>query len=202
MNRSGTQVTISATGENLDIQQSGPKDPWTIARLLEATRTESGKSFVSLVEESPVLLVFLRHAGCPFCRESLNDIAHARPEIEANGVRIVLVHLGDREAMRHQMQRYGLSDLETISDVTATLYVAFGLKRGALWQIFGLTEWFRGAVVTILQGHGLSIPTADLTQMPGVFFIDKGLVVRRFRHRRVSDRPSYRKLCIRPDEKE
>ncbi len=39
-----------------------------VADLLERTLTESGERLVDLVEASPVLLVFLRHAGCTFWR--------------------------------------------------------------------------------------------------------------------------------------
>ena len=32
-------------------------------------------SLLALVEASPVLLVFLRHFGCSFCRQAISDVA-------------------------------------------------------------------------------------------------------------------------------
>ncbi|MGP1310160.1 MAG: hypothetical protein ACTS27_08185, partial [Phycisphaerales bacterium] len=52
--------------------------------LLAHSRTDDG--------HAGLLLVFLRHAGCTFCREALADVAKRRRRIENAKVRIVLVH--------------------------------------------------------------------------------------------------------------
>src|SRR5258706_5268938 len=39
--------------------------------------TESGASLLALVEASPVLLGFLRHFGCSFCRQAISDVARS-----------------------------------------------------------------------------------------------------------------------------
>lgn len=170
-------------------------DPHTVARVLDTARTETGKPFVDLVELSPVLLVFLRHAGCTFCREALGDIARTREEIEATGTRIVLVHLGDRALMETNVVKYGLADLERVCDAEQALYDAFGLRRGSFRQLFGFKTWWRGVWAGLIRGHGIGRPVADAAQMPGVFYIDQGLVVRHFRHRSAADRPDYPSLC-------
>lgn len=166
-----------------------------IAELLDATKTEKGVSFISLVENSPVLLVFLRHAGCTFCRESLSDIARNRAEIERSGTRIVLVHMGDRKEMRQLIDRYGLATLDRICDLDRQLYTAFGLKEGKLWQLFGPKAWWRVLVVGLLRGHGVWFPTESMRQMPGVFYIDQGALTKSFRHKSIADRPSYLALA-------
>nr|WP_256200529.1 hypothetical protein [Verrucomicrobium spinosum] len=51
--------------------------------LLAEALTSAGPSLAALSQQSPVLVVFLRHAGCTFCREALADIARVRPAIEA-----------------------------------------------------------------------------------------------------------------------
>jgi peroxiredoxin len=165
-----------------------------VADILESTRTEAGLDFVSLVEKSPVLLVFLRHAGCTFCRESLSDIARNRAEIERTGTRIVLVHMGDRKEMRQLIERYGLSSVDRICDLDRRLYAAFGLKNGKLWQLFGPKAWWRVLVAGFLRGHGVWFPTESMRQMPGVFFIQQGELAKSFRHRSIADRPSYMQL--------
>lgn len=172
----------------------------SVARTLEAAHTENGIPFVELVEESPVLLVFLRHAGCTFCREALSDISVSRDRIEADGVRIVLVHLGDRAEMKKIVARYGLSDLERVCDPDHRLYEAFGLKRGSWDKVYGPKVWVRGIIAGLFRGHGFEWPVADYTQMPGVFFIDKGLVLKSYRHKSAADRPCYEDLCADPTE--
>lgn len=162
-----------------------------LARLLEEAVTESGRSFISLVEESPVLLVFLRHAGCTFCREALGDISRDRSAIESSGTRIVLVHMGDRAEIQQVIAKYNLSDLERICDVDQKLYHAFGLQQGSLRQLFGLKVWWRTLVAGFWGGHGWGRPAADFMQMPGVFLVDEGLIANRFRHRSAADKPSY-----------
>jgi hypothetical protein len=52
-------------------------DPYTqdteMAAVLREYRTETGRTLLELVDESPVLLIFLRHFGCSFCRQTLDD---------------------------------------------------------------------------------------------------------------------------------
>lgn len=164
-------------------------------RALEGARTKSGRSIVELSEAAPVLLLFLRYAGCPFCRETLSDIAHMRKAIEASGTQIVMVHQGDEAAIGRLLARHGLSDLEAICDAKRELYRAFGLKRGGLFRMFGWKAMRRGVLEGAVIEHGFGLPAADVAQMPGVFLISAGEVLRRFRHQSVADRPNYIALC-------
>src|SRR6201996_9122605 len=92
------------------------------AALLASVRTESGASLLELVEASPVLLVFLRHFGCAFCRQAISDIAELRGELERRGVRPVFVHLGPLELAKVYFEYYGIKDVERINDPGAKIY--------------------------------------------------------------------------------
>jgi peroxiredoxin len=166
-----------------------------LVETLDGAVTQSGESLVALSRASPVLLVFLRHAGCMFCREALGDIARARPAIEGTGARITLVHMGDSQAIEKQVEKYGLRGVDRICDREQRLYAAFGLKRGKLGQLFRLRVLLRGFQAALLGGHGIGRLSADITQMPGLFLLDDGGIVRRFRHRTAADRPDYAALC-------
>jgi peroxiredoxin len=170
-------------------------DAYAVAQVLEGATTETGARLVSLVEQAPVLLVFLRHAGCTFCREAISDIAETRAAIEADGTRIVLVHLGDQSQLQRVVERYGVADIERIADPERALYQAFGLKRGNLLQLLGPKVVWRALLAGWMRGHGVGRPAADSAQMPGVFRIDRGLVVSRFRHASAADRPCYIEMC-------
>lgn len=174
----------------------------SVATVLEAATTENGTPLVQMVDIAPVLLVFLRHAGCTFCREAVSDIAAVRHEIEATGTRIVLVHMGDREAMESVIHKYSLEGVDRICDESQQLYAAFGLTQGTWNQLYGFKVWFRGLVAGMVRGHGIGKPVADFTQMPGVFFLDRGIVTASFRHRSAADRPNYTDVVMNGLENE
>ncbi|HWF48162.1 MAG TPA: SelL-related redox protein [Bryobacteraceae bacterium] len=157
-------------------------------------RTNRGQTLQEMSQDRPLLLVFLRHRGCPFCRETLVDLRQQRREIERTGFQIVLVQM-DRDQTAHEfLYKYGLSDLPRISDENKSLYRAFGLRRGELWNLIGPPVWLRGIKAIVLEGNGIGLLYSDPFQMPGVFAIYQGQVVRSFMHRRASDRPNYVKF--------
>jgi peroxiredoxin len=169
-----------------------------LVQTLECALTQSGECLGKLSEASPVLLVFLRHAGCTFCREALGDIARARPAIEGTGTRIVLVHMGDSEAIEKLIGKYGLAGVDGICDRERKLYRAFGLRRGRLPQLFGPKVFWRGFQASVLARHGIGRMSANGSQMPGLFLLHHARVVRRYRHRTASDRPDYAAICGAP----
>ncbi len=77
-----------------------------MAAVLETYHTESGRTLLGLVDESPVLLIFLRHFGCSFCRQTLDDVSRIREQIEGRGVRPVFVHLGTPERAKPYFDYY------------------------------------------------------------------------------------------------
>jgi peroxiredoxin len=171
-----------------------------IVQALEGARTHSGETLSALSETSPVLLVFLRHAGCPFCREALGDVSRARRAIEAAGARVILVHMGDSQAIDDLLRRYGLAALDRICDCERRLYAAFGLRRATLGQLFGPKVLWRAFQAGVLSRHGMGRISADSSQLPGLFLIHKSAIVRRFRHRTAADRPDYQAIGAAPAE--
>src|SRR5579859_2190726 len=87
---------------------------------LRGFHTESGRSLIDLIDEAPVLLVFLRHFGCAFCAMALDRVSQLRPQIEQKGVRPAFVHLGSPERAKPYFDYYHLSDVERISNPDST----------------------------------------------------------------------------------
>jgi len=166
-----------------------------LLQTLERASTQCGEKLVDLSASAPVLLVFLRHAGCTFCRETLGDIAQARHAIEKTGTRVVLVHMGDGPALEKLLDKYGLAGMDCICDEQQELYRAFGLKRGKLRQLFGPKVLWRAFGEGVLSRHGIGRMSADGSQMPGLFLLNDGGISRRFRHRSAADRPDYAAIC-------
>jgi len=165
---------------------------------LAATRTNTGSTVAELSQRAPVLLVFLRHAGCTFCREALADLAQQRAALEKAGTQLVLVHLGDDASFGAFAAGYGLGDVPRVSDPERALYRALGLRRASLAEMLDPRMWWRGLQAAILEKHGFGGVQGDMAQMPGVFLIKEGRVVTGYAHRSPADRPDYLELCQLP----
>ncbi|MEO8660292.1 MAG: peroxiredoxin-like family protein [Bryobacteraceae bacterium] len=165
-----------------------------IMRMALRARTQHQVSLDELSRLSPVLLVFLRHAGCTFCREAMSDLSRQRRAIEAAGARLVMVHMNEEPRAAQFFTRYSLADLPRVSDPRRSLYRAFGLRRGSLTEVFGPKVWWRGFQAGILRRHSIGRLEGDGFQMPGVFLIYHGEVIRSYRHQSAADRPDYVRL--------
>ena len=158
----------------------------------------SGESLAKLSQESPVLLIFLRHFGCTFFCVSLADVARKRTELESMGVRIVFVHMAAKVSIADKFfRKYKLYPIDHIPDPGKQLYLAFGLGRGTPAQLFGLMNWIRGFEAGIVEGHGFAYHNEDIGdgfQMPGVFVLHEGKIKHSFVHQHAWDRPDYEEI--------
>lgn len=157
-------------------------------------RSNTGKTLAELSADRPVLVVFLRHAGCTFCREALSDLQQQRSRIEARGVSLALVHMISDDAAAQFFAKYNLADVPRFSDPDRGLYHAFDLRRGSLWQLLGPSVWWRGAKA-FFSGHGVGPLQGDGFQMPGTFVLHRGQIVQAFRNKTAGDRPDYSQLA-------
>ena len=167
-----------------------------VATALASMYAESGMSLLSLTQASPVLLVFLRHFGCSFCRQTLSQVGSLRPELEARGVRPVFVHLGTPERAKPYFEYYGLADVERISDPEAAIYQhpLFGLTRTNPFLHFLKARVWAGWLKGALFMYGIGTIQEDAHQMPGLLYLQGPEITRRYRYRTIADEPDYLKL--------
>jgi peroxiredoxin len=162
---------------------------------LQLVRTNKGNNLLDLSNQNPVLLVFLRHFGCVYCKESMMDIALKKINFEKKGVHVVMVHMAEFDVAESYMKEFSLTDIEHISDIDCKIYAMFGLVKGSFSQLFGLKTWIRGFEIAVTKQM---IPSnkrvGDGFQMPGVFLIKDGEVVSSFIHKSVADKPDYEGL--------
>lgn len=164
--------------------------------LLDMYVTNNEHSVIEISNNKPVMLVFLRHFGCTFCKETLLNIKKFRKQIEDQGTEIIIVNMLDEKTGVSELAKYNLEDLEYIADPESLLYKAFKLKRGTFTQLFGFKVWIRGLYLWFTKGAFLSSPEgADVYQMPGIFLIYKGAVVKQFIHESAADTPPYLELA-------
>ena len=164
---------------------------------LASIHTEAGASLLSLVETSPVLLIFLRHFGCSFCRQAISDVAEVRSELATRNIRPVFVHLGTPERAKTYFDYYGLHDVERVSDPDATIYGQLPFTLGRVHPALHLINpavwmgWLKGSIFK----HGIGGLQDDAHQLPGLFLLKGPHIVRRFRYRSIADRPNYLKFA-------
>jgi thiol-disulfide isomerase/thioredoxin len=165
--------------------------------VLGAYRAESGRTLLELTQESPVLLLFLRHFGCSFCRETLDRVSQIRSKLEVKGVRPVFVHLATPERAKPYFDYYHLSDVERVSNPDASLYrnPVFGLGRTNPFSHFlrptVVKAWLTGAI----RSYGIGLIKEDGEQMPGVFYLRDRKIANFYRYRTIADRVDYLALA-------
>ena len=165
-------------------------------RPLTEMQTNTGTTVAALSVTRPVMVVFLRHFGCTFCREALADIAQRRAAIEGGGTRLVFVHMSPADVAERYFRRYDLPGAVHVSDPECRFYRAFGLLKGNFRQLFGLQSWIRGFQAGVVDGHGVGTQQlGDGFQMPGIFVVQGGEIRESFIHKLASDRPDYEGLA-------
>ncbi len=164
-----------------------------LAEVLAAYRAESGRTLLDITEESPVLLVFLRHFGCSFCRETLDRVSQVRGKLEAKGVRPVFVHLGTPERGKPYFDYYSLNDVERVSNPDASLYQnpVFGLGKTNPFSHFFRPAVVKAWVTGAIRSYGIGLIKEDGEQMPGVFYLKNGMIANFYRYRTIADCPDY-----------
>jgi len=167
----------------------------TPQQVMAATTTHTGETLASITETSPTLLVCLRHFGCTFCREMVDDVLAALPSLPAD-TRVVFVTTGSlaqahdffTTLLEHTSNPTLSARLAWLSDPQRILYRVLGLHRGSFWQVLGLTVWIRGIAAGIFKGYGVGTLQGDGFQMPGLFWLVNGTVQSQWAAQSASDR--------------
>ncbi|HTD97445.1 MAG TPA: SelL-related redox protein [Edaphobacter sp.] len=171
-------------------------DQIELASALREFHTESGRSLLELVDQSPVLLIFLRHFGCAFCRQALDQVSQIREQISEHGVTPVFVHLGSPERAKPYFDYYHLPNVDRISNPDGSLYQhpVFHLSRSNPYSHFLVPAVWKAWLTGALRKYGLGMIQEDAHQMPGVFFLRDRKIANVFRYRTIADEPDYLKL--------
>jgi len=160
--------------------------------MIQEMKTNNGDSVRDLSEKSPVLLVFLRHFGCVFCKEALDDLSKLKSTISEKGIQLVFVHMAKEHTANTYFEQFNLDPATHVCNPEKNFYSAFGLMKGTISQLYGLRTWIRGfSSSTSNYKLELAEQLGDSTQMPGMFLISKGNIIKEFVHKRASERPDY-----------
>ncbi len=170
-------ILVDAYNQNTR-EESAPKK---FHDLIKFVRTNQGQTLLALSEEKNVLLIFVRHFGCTFCRETVSEIAKLDSSIKGKNLTPVFVHMSDPAHADEFFSRYFDHPVFHISDPARVLYQSLGLSRGTLLQLFGPKVVVRGFWAGLFKGHGVGAFEGDFLQLGGYFVLSKGQVV--FEHK-------------------
>lgn len=165
------------------------------SETLALMKTNSGELVSTLIEEQNILLVFLRHFGCVFCKEALHDLSKLKTEfVHKKNIEIVFVHLSSTSDVDAFFEKYGFEYTKHVADPKGIYYASFGLQKGDFKQLFGFKA-FLGTARAMSKGLMHELPQADAKQMPGIFYFEDGALKNLYRHRSSGERPDYKKIC-------
>lgn len=165
------------------------KDDLQLQEVILEYNTNLNENLLELSNKTQVLVVFLRHLGCPFCKEFLQLIAKNESRMKANQIEICFVHMSDDCVAEAELKKFKFNPLRTISDANADLYHVFGLKNATFFQLFDFKNFFRGMLVTIKNGASIKKQFGNTLQTQGMFLLHKGEIIFSFVPKTVSQKP-------------
>lgn len=145
--------------------------------VLNEYRSQNDQSFAELSAAAPVMLIFLRHLSCPFCRRVMRDVAAARKKIEARGVAIAFVHMAEESEAAKLFRHFRMDDVPRFADQSRQLYRLAGLRNMRLGRLLDYKMMREGWQVGRELRDAPRARGGSLLQMPGVFLIDQGSVL-------------------------
>ena len=131
-------------------------------------------SLSSLWKEKTILLAFIRHFGCPQCKEELDLLVNSITDLEKAGLALVVVTQGQPDETRTFCARYS-ADMECLCDPDRKAFKAFGLPRGNLFQTLLSPRVWAANAQAARKGYRPELPPQgqDAMQMAGIFIIGR-----------------------------
>jgi hypothetical protein len=153
-------------------------------------KTSRAKTLGELSLEKGVFLIFLRHFGCSFCRETLKELNQFL-QTSQKEIKICLVHQSSAERGEEFLSSYFAPELWSrihhLSDPDCRVYRAFALPRSNWKQMINLSSVVRGFQAAILRRHGVGRLEGDGFQMGGALFLQNRQVTWRQKTAGVGD---------------
>jgi peroxiredoxin len=127
----------------------------------------------SLWDGKVLVLAFIRHFGCPQCKEMLDQLGQLKPELADKGLSLAVVTQGKPEETRAFCAER-IPGVRCLSDPERKAYRAYGLGRGKLRQtILSWRVMRSNRTLAKRKGWKAELPPEgqDAFQMSGLFII-------------------------------
>ncbi|MBM9577049.1 AhpC/TSA family protein [Leptospira sp. 201903070] len=149
------------------------------------------KTILSCLPPRLSLLVFLRHSGCIFSREAVQDLREIS-ESCLSFPPILFFFPGESEDAIEFFAGIW-EDASVVADSQIEFYRSLGLKNANIVQLAG-PEVLIGTARATFKGHFYGLPGKHSLQMPGVFLVVKDRIVWEHSYRHIGDHPDWRNL--------
>jgi peroxiredoxin len=127
----------------------------------------------SLWRTQTLILAFTRHFGCPQCKEMVDQLVVASPDIAAKNLALAIITQGTPEQAKAFCEERAPGVL-CLADPERKSYRAYGLERASLLQTFlSLNVWRSNRRLKRTRGWNVEMPPKgqDAMQMAGTFVI-------------------------------
>ncbi|HNF93186.1 MAG TPA: peroxiredoxin-like family protein [Anaerolineales bacterium] len=127
----------------------------------------------SLWKKQVLVLAFTRHFGCPQCKEMVDQLIDSHQTLTEAGLLLAIVSHASPESAKAFCDQRAPNAL-CLADPDRTVYKAYGLYRGTLWQtILSPNIWKSNRRLARQKGikPGVPSPGQDVYQMSGTFVI-------------------------------
>ncbi len=120
--------------------------------------------------QRPLVVVFMRHFGCAYCREHLILLGGAYEDIRAVGGEVGAVFQYSAASTENFCRSRGVP-FDCLGDPARMGYRAAGLGRGPRREYLGIKS-FKHRKRARSVGARVGIPRGDVAQRPGTFVVD------------------------------
>lgn len=137
------------------------------------------------------LLVFLRHFGCMFCRETVSDLREAA-EGNADFPSVLFFSQSSATEGRAFMRRYW-PNTRVIADPQLELYDLFGIPRAGFLEAIGpkvLKARSRARAKGLTNGPN----SGDIWRMPGIFAVQRERIIWAHQAEHAADHPDFSRI--------
>lgn len=162
----------------------------TNAALLQTPVTGVNLTGETLADQltSRTLLVFLRHFGCIFCRETVADIQRAA-DADPNYPDVLFFYQGTPERGAEFMRALW-PEARAVADSPKRFYEGFNVPSGGMNEMFGAEVWACG-VRAAAKGHFVGMKEGDPWTLPTLILLQGGAEVWRYEGRHAGDHPDF-----------
>lgn len=105
-----------------------------------------------------------------FCREWLAQLGQHKNELEASGLQIIAVGLGEPKHARRYCGKLA-PGITCLTDKTTGSHQKYGLRQGTSGEMISL-DLMKASVRALSSGHIQGQATGDPKMLPGTFIVD------------------------------
>lgn len=143
--------------------------------------------------DAKVLLVFLRHFGCTFCRQTIAQLKEFEPELKRRGVDSIILVFNGAMSDAKEFFKNRWPSVAAIHDPDLLHDKKFAISRGTGQQLLGPRALIAG-LKGLLNGYGIGHPKSDPFLMSGFFLLRGDVILKEFRPSHAGEMPTIEQL--------